>query len=97
MSEKKTKNSRRKYDSAFKEEVLKMVFNGRPVREVAQSLGIGENIIYRWKSCYMQQEHQGETKLSNFHEVEVLNKRIKELEMERDILKKALSIFSRST
>ena len=97
MSEKNLKKSRRKYDAAFKEEVLRMVFSGRPVNEVAQSLGIGENIIYRWKSRYKLQEHQGETKSVNFYEVEALNKRIKELEMERDILKKALGIFSRST
>src|SRR3954452_25191175 len=47
---------RRKYDASFKQEVLQMVLNGRPVSEVAQSLGIGENIIYRWKSPANQQK-----------------------------------------
>ena len=27
-----------------------MIRNGRPVSQVARRLGIGENIIYRWKS-----------------------------------------------
>lgn len=49
MTVKDTKKSRRKYDAAFKEEVLKMVALGRPVPEIAQKLGIGENLIYRWK------------------------------------------------
>ncbi len=50
---------RRKYDASFKQEVLEMIYNGRPVSEVAQSLGIGENIIYRWKSTASQQQQPG--------------------------------------
>ncbi len=49
MKEKK-KAQRRKYDAEFKQQVLQMIGNGRPVREVAESLGIGENLIYRWRS-----------------------------------------------
>lgn len=97
MEAKTTKKVRRKYDATFREEVLKMVFNGRPVSEIAQSLGIGENLIYRWKSRYKSKEKKGENKVTSFTEIEVLNKRIRELETERDILKKALAIFSRQT
>ncbi|MEI6950837.1 transposase, partial [Paraflavisolibacter sp. H34] len=60
MKEKMGPEKRRKYDAAFKEEVLKMVFNGRPVPEIAQSLGIGENLIYRWKSRYKAKEQQSQ-------------------------------------
>src|SRR3954453_9083719 len=49
---------RRKYDASFKQEVLQMIYNGRPVSEVAQRLGIGENIIYRWKSTALSQQQQ---------------------------------------
>jgi|SRR5438093_7202889 len=103
MEAKTTKRTHRKYDAAFKEEVLKMVFNGRPVSAVAQSLGVGENLIYRWKSRSKQQQRQQppESKvsgpISSPAEIEALSKRIRELEMERDILKKALAIFSRQT
>ncbi len=105
MKENSSGMKRRKYDVSFKEEVLQMISNGRPVSEVARSLGIGENIIYRWKSRSrggagsIQQPNTvgkenspaaGEDQLS-------LLKRIKELEQERDILKKALLIFSRQT
>ena len=89
MSTKNFKEGRRKYDSAFKEEVLKMVFNGRPVNEVAQSLGIGENLIYRWKK---QVVDTSTAPLSNSTSAQVslaehleLQKRLRELEMERDI------------
>jgi len=50
MKEKKIKEHRRKYDADFKQQVLQMIANGRRVREVAESLGIGENLIYRWRS-----------------------------------------------
>ena len=89
MKENSSGMKRRKYDASFKEEVLQMISNGRPVSEVARSLGIGENIIYRWRSRgsspgqlnTVDKENSpaaGEDTLS-------LLKRIKELEQERDI------------
>jgi transposase len=93
MEAKTPKKTRRKYDATFREEVLKMVANGRPVKDVSQALGVGENLIYRWKGRYKSKEPRGEG--VSLSDVEALNKRIKELEMERDILKKALAIFSR--
>lgn len=74
-----------------------MVFNGRPVSEVARCLGIGENIIYRWKSRHKAKEIKGEEKVLATPDYEALHKRIRELETERDIFKKALAIFSRQT
>ncbi|KAA5541680.1 transposase [Adhaeribacter rhizoryzae] len=98
MKEKAVTKKRRKYDAGFKEEVLRMVSSGRPVNEIAQSLGIGENLIYKWKSRYVHMAHQPEElKGIDFAQVEGLNRRIRELETERDILKKALAIFSRQT
>ena len=103
---------RRKYDASFKQEVLQMIYNGRPVSEVAQSLGIGENIIYRWKSRAKEQQQpdggaagsssspsSGGTPATRTaaEEMLTLHKRIQQLEQERDILKKALAIFSRQT
>ncbi len=48
MDPKKPKENRRRYDADFKNEVLKMFESGRPVPEIAQSLGIGNNLIYYW-------------------------------------------------
>lgn len=78
-----------------------MVFNGRAVSDVAQSLGIGENLIYRWKSRYKAKAvatsgtATGPVMASEAEQA--LQRRIRELEVERDILKKALAIFSRQT
>ena len=97
MEAKSVKAGRRKYDAEFKKEVIKMIESGRSVPDVAQSLGIGSNLIYYWvkrsgKKGAMPQAKPDET----FDEDKVaLQKRIRELELERDILKKALGIFSR--
>lgn len=97
MEAKSVKTSRRKYDAEFKKDVIKMIESGRSVPDVAQSLGIGTNLIYYWvkrskkKSVRVQRSPD-----DSFDEDKAaLQKRIKELEMERDILKKALGIFSR--
>lgn len=93
---------RRKYDASFKEEVLKMVFNGRPVREIAESLGVGENLIYKWKSRSTEPLKPGLQSASiagqghvSAAEYDQIKARLREVEQERDILKKALGIFSR--
>ena len=98
MKEKKNKEqARRKYDADFKQQVLQMIANGRPVREVAESLGIGENLIYRWRSRQENKVTEGKENASAITDQQALLRRIRELEMERDILKKALAIFSRQT
>ncbi len=97
MKEKTGKEVRRKYDADFKEQVLQMISNGRPVREVAESLGIGENLIYRWRGRQENKGAVGQEKIGPTTDQQALQRRIRELEMERDILKKALAIFSRQT
>jgi transposase len=97
MKEQKGKEQRRKYDAEFKQQVLQMVSNGRPVREVAESLGIGENLIYRWRSRQENKFTEGKETVGATIDQQALLKRIRELETERDILKKALAIFSRQT
>ena len=82
---------RRKYDDEFKWQAVAMVRNGQSVRSVAQSLGISENLIHQWKRAARDSQSNAEL------EVQQLRQRLKQVEMERDILKKALSIFSRQT
>jgi transposase len=97
MDPKKAKANRRKYDADFKNEVLKMVESGRPVPEIAQSLGIGNNLIYYWvRQAKKGHSTQKDKPVLVFDEEKLaLQKRVKELEMEQEILKKALGIFSR--
>ena len=74
---------RRKYDKGFKDEALRMVSSGRGVPEVARAIGIGENLLYKWRT-----EHQSGLSASDATaqaEVEQLRKQLRAAETERDI------------
>lgn len=81
--------TKRKYNNQLRRDALRMIDGGQTVRSVAESLGVGENLPHKWKSA----RRIGATDLER--ENLELRSRNRRLEMERDILKKALSIFSR--
>ena len=90
---------RRKYDRDFKEGAVRLVIDGgKSARSVARDLGVHENMLHRWKAEYLEdREHAfpGKGHLKP-HEEELLKlkRRVSDLEEEREILKKALAIFS---
>lgn len=87
------KKPRRKYNADFKAQVLKMIANEQPVTHIARSLSIGEALIYRWKKEASDQTTQPSSLLAeNLN----LKARLKESEKEKEILKKALAIFSQN-
>ena len=86
-----TARPRRKYDEEFKQQALQLVRNGQSARSVATSLGISESLLHKWR----QRHRDEQTELEK--ENEQLRLRLRQVETERDILKKALSIFSRSS
>lgn len=95
MEPNKKHKKRRKYDENFKVEVVSMVANGQPASQVAQRLGISESLIYKWKKQTSNEVTKGERKESVAEVLEEnarLQKELRRTEMERDILKKAISI-----
>lgn len=98
------KKIRRKYDSSFKEDVLKMVSSGRPIAEVSKALGVSASLIHRWykattaaSSGLSKNGAQSSAFQPDFPEqIERLKSELRRTEQERDILKKALGIFSRT-
>jgi len=78
------KPARRKYDEEFKQQALSMIRNGQPARSVAQALGISENLLHQWKRAASVGQSTAE------QEVEHLRQRLRQVEMERDILKLSL-------
>ena len=80
----------RKYDDEFKREAVRKIHDGQSVASVARELGCAESLLHNWK-------RQGvETSSDSELEVLALRKKLREVEMERDILKKAALIFGRS-
>jgi transposase len=84
---------RRRYDDDFKRSAVEMVAMGRSIADVSKSLGINQGLLGKWNAAMIKTKSNGEES----GEVESLRRYIRQLEMERDILKKALSIFSRTT
>jgi len=89
----------KKYAEEFKREVLEMA--SKPDVKIAQlerDLGITPGLIYKWRERYRVDETSGELKPSADREAEAEIRRLKrELEIakqERDILKKAIQVFS---
>ena len=99
MSSKTIKQPWRKYDAAFKIQVLSKVENGQSVPEVAKELGISEGIIYHWKSKSKTNRSMNDvSRVSELErEVAQLKQQLRQSEMERDILKKAALIFAKPT
>jgi transposase len=81
----------KKYDQEFKQQAVKKMLDGQSVASVSRELGVAEGILHAWKKAKLA------TASSTEQEVVELRKRLKEVEMERDILKKAALIFGRGS
>ncbi len=97
------KENRRKYDSDFKKNaVLLSIQSGKTVREIADNLGIRSDLIYQWRTKLIQKGEiafpgNGNQALTpDEQRIKDLEKQLNETKMERDILKKAMAIFSRA-
>lgn len=89
-----SKRKKRHYEASFKAKLLEMHANGRSVQSLSEAFGVNTNVIYRWRKQAQEGVSEEETSDTS-SEVLDLRKRLREVEEERDILKKALGIFSR--
>lgn len=91
----------RQYDAEFKKEVLKMTMEGKSVVEVARDLGISPERIYKWRQDERRRigavafASAGGKALTPEEELRALRQELEMTKRERDILKKALAIFSK--
>jgi transposase len=85
--------ARRRYSEDLKSEAVQMLLDGHSAESVARNLGIsGANLLYRWKAKLLSASGPAATTLE--HRVRELEEQLRRVERERDILKKALAIFS---
>jgi transposase len=90
---------RRKYTEEFKREAVRLMeSSGKPIAELARDLGINDNNLYRWRGVYGSQAQASANGSGGEMEAELkrLRREVEVLRAERDILKKAMSIVSRS-
>jgi transposase len=88
----------RKYTEEFKREVLTMVADGsRSVAQLERELDITPGLIYKWQQRYRVQENTLQPSAERAEQAELrrLKRELEIVKQERDILKKAIQVFSR--
>ena len=81
----------KKYDNEFKQNAVKKILDGQSVASVSRELGVAEGVLHAWKKAKLETS-------SNLEKENLeLKKRLREVEMERDIIKKAALIFGRGS
>ena len=90
---------RRSFDQRYKEAAVRLVADsGRPVAAVGRELGISANLLHRWKQ---QLGAKGELAFPgkghlppDQEELRRLRQQLRDVTEERDILKKAIAVFT---
>ncbi|CAA0160934.1 transposase DNA binding site ISRme3 [Tenacibaculum maritimum] len=90
----------KKYDNDFKVMLVELLKSGRKAKSLSEEYGVNHGIIRRWKREYEAKSgdfsKKGELSVEA-QELKALKKELREIKLvERDILKKAVSIFSKS-
>jgi transposase len=91
---------KRTYDKEFKLEAVRLVLEeGLSARSVEHKLGTGSGVVYKWVHDYnADPEHafpgKGNLKPPD-KELRELRRELERVKRERDILKKAVAIFSK--
>jgi len=89
-----------RYDQEFKLRAVKQALSsGLSMYRAAQELGVSDTTLSNWIKAYEQNgeaSFPGSGRLTPAEEeVRVLKKKLKEAEIERDILKKATAFFAK--
>jgi transposase len=91
----------RTYRQEFKLEALELLrTSGRSAAQIERDLGITQGLLVKWRDRYQVKKENGQAKLEPSDleaaqaEVRRLRRQLAVAEQERDILKKAVSIFS---
>jgi len=90
------KRTYKQYSKEYKEEAVALVREqGYTVPEAAKSLGIANNILYRWKDQIESKLEGKSLSVDEREELKRLRKENKHLRMEKEILKKASAFFAK--
>ena len=87
---------RRNYTEDFKRDAVALVTEqGYKTSEAARSLGIGDNLIRRWKREFEEEASGARLGADELEELKWLRKENRLLRMEKEILKKASAYFAK--
>lgn len=93
------KEKRPRYSEEFKREAVRVVrTSGQSLGEVATDLGVSERHLRRWaKGEFIDPSPQLAISAAERAELKQLRKRVKVLQHEQEILRKAADFFARET
>jgi transposase len=91
--------SRPPYPEEFRREAVEMVRGGRTITDVATSLGVTEQSLRNWvkRDQLERRERDDGLTVAERDELRELRRKVKRLEQERDLLKRAAAFFARET
>ena len=78
-----------RYPEEFKRQIIDLYLSGKSVTELANEYGLVEQTIYRWKKLYAPTIKVDENQTISMKEYNDFQKKMRELKMENEILKKA--------
>ena len=96
------KTIRKTYDAAFKTKAVELSNERSKITELARELGIRVTMLYKWRKDYEKFgigsfPRKGTLKQTPEQKtISELESKLKDAELECDILKKAIGIFSKS-
>ena len=87
------------YSNDFKVTIVELLKSGRKLAELSKEYNLNDNTIRRWRREFDLKSGDFSKKrelTTEEIELKALKKELKEVTLERDILKKAVSIFSKN-
>jgi transposase len=86
----------KRYPEEFKKQIVELYKNGKTVINLAREYGLVEQTIYKWIHRYESVSKDEKGNDISQADINAMKKRIAELEMENEILKKATAIFAKT-
>jgi len=84
------------YPEEFRREAVELVRGGRSLADVAKSLGVSQQTLRNWsKSVEVEAGRREGLTTEDKEELKQLRRRVRVLEQEREILKKAAAFFAK--
>ena len=91
--------NRKIYPEEFKKDAVRLFMSRgeRTAQAVADGLGVRANQLYRWHRKYGPELSDASTPQQHDVDVEALRRRVRRLEQENSILKKAAAFFAKES
>lgn len=90
---------RKKYSEQYRRDAVRLMQNrgSRTVLEIAESVGVSQSMLHRWHQQYGGEEGRRSAvdEQDDQEDVEKLRRRLRELEQENALLKKAAALFAK--